>query len=279
MNKNQLIIGGTGQLGESFLKRIVSFKDLQIVATYKSTKPKLINKYINWEHLDYKKNIDFDKFKDIKNLILFSWFNPGNNNSPHHFEEASLQYSMLEKFVSIGVRNISIIGTDREYGMKNGELNEEMECHPKTSYAKAKLSLLNNLINLKKKKYFNLNWFRVYCVYGGQFLYRGIWAELQKSIKLKKKYFKMSGGEQIRDYVHIDALIDHIIKISLNNRDNGIINICSGKGEKLRIIVNKWIIENEYKITPIYNALEYRNNEAFNTWGSITKLKKILKNK
>ena len=59
----------------------------------------------------------------------------------------------------------------------------------------------------------------------------------------------MSGGEQIRDYVHIDALIDHLIKISLNNRDNGIVNICSGKGEKLRIIINKWIIENEYKIS------------------------------
>ena len=42
---------------------------------------------------------------------------------------------------------------------------------------------------------------------------KSLWSQLVKDVQNKKKYFRMSGGEQVRDYLHVKEL-RYIVNIS-----------------------------------------------------------------
>ena len=108
---------------------------------------------------------------------------------------------------------------------------------------------------------------------------------LDVSVNLRKKskdfgkafYFNMSEGDQIRDYLHISELVEKIKKLSLNNRNNGIVNLCSGVGISMKDLVNKWIKTNNWNIKVNLGYYEYNKDEPMSFWGNNSKYKKIFK--
>lgn len=58
---------------------------------------------------------------------------------------------------------------------------------------------------------------------------------------------------------------------------NGIINICSGKPEKLADRVERFIRENNYHIKLKYGAFQERPYDSKAIWGDNSKIEKILK--
>ena len=73
---------------------------------------------------------------------------------------------------------------------------------------------------------------------------------------LKDNNFKVSKGEQIRDFCFIDDIIDAIL-LTLNNKKTfgKIINIASGKQVAVKRIINK-LNQKIKKGTPIFGKLE-----------------------
>ena len=90
---------------------------------------------------------------------------------------------------------------------------------------------------------------------------------------LKKEVFYMSKGEQERDFIFIDELIDQIIHISKLKNRNEIYNLCSGKGTSLNEIVIEFkkIVKKNFNVI---NNLPYRKNEIMKIIGSNDKLLK-----
>lgn len=88
---------------------------------------------------------------------------------------------------------------------------------------------------------------------------------------LKEETFVMSKGEQQRDFLYIDELIDQIEFISAKGDANTTYNLCSGKGTSLNDIVNELIqiSNNKFKVE---RSLPYRQNEIMSIIGSNEKL-------
>ena len=74
-------------------------------------------------------------------------------------------------------------------------------------------------------------------------------------------------------------LITKIFVIRLQDKVNGIINICSGKPEKLADRVERFIKENNYEIKLKYGAFPDREYDSKAVWGDDTKIRQIINNK
>jgi len=128
------------------------------------------------------------------------------------------------------------------------------------------------LINLFKKKKFPSTILRLYLTYGPrQDINRFIPIIIEGCIKNKK--FDCSEGNQFRDFVHVDDVVDVILKSLINKNARGqIINVGSGKPRKIRNIIEhiKKISKGGY---PQFGKIKLRKDEILKLYPNIKKAK------
>ena len=93
---------------------------------------------------------------------------------------------------------------------------------------------------------------------------------------IKNKKFPCSQGAQLRDFTHINDVVDAILKSLTNKNARGqIINIGSGKPRKIRNVIEdvKRISKGGY---PQYGAFKLRKSEILKLYPSIKKAKSII---
>ena len=93
---------------------------------------------------------------------------------------------------------------------------------------------------------------------------------------LKNKKFPCSTGIQYRDFLHIDDLINSVLKCYNNKAAIGqIINIGSGKPEQIKNVIG--LIKNKIKRGyPQFGKIKLRSDENIKVYPSLLKAKKIL---
>lgn len=95
--------------------------------------------------------------------------------------------------------------------------------------------------------------------------------------KLKKNVdFDMTLGEQVRDYIHLNDVIEALTLAADEKANQQTFNVCSGDGKSLRelAMMFKRIIKSNSEIN--FGALPYRKNEVWNMVGDNSKIKKVL---
>jgi nucleoside-diphosphate-sugar epimerase len=277
--KKILITGSNGFLGRNLISEISKLKNCEIIATYRKNKSHLKNfKNISLKKIDItskKENwyLELDK-PDI--VIHLAWDYLNNfRDLKHKNKLLDLHNLFLSNLIINGLKNIIVSGTCLEYGKIEGELHENFKPKPIVPYAIAKNELRLKLLKLKKKHKFNFSWLRLFYIYGEKSNSK-LYNELNLSIDKHNKYFRMSKGDQIRDFINIKILIKYISKIIINHRNFGVINVCSGKPITVKNLVNKWITDKKSNIKPIYGHYDYISYEPMKFWGSTKKLKKII---
>ena len=170
------------------------------------------------------------------------------------------------------------MGSSIEYGNIRSPQKESSKVDPKSIksiYGKAKFLSSIYLLNLFKKNKFPCTILRLYLAYGPrQDVNRFLPIIINGCIKNKK--FPCSAGNQLRDFVFVEDVVDAIIKSLTNRKARGqILNIGSGKPKK---IIN--IIKNVKKISkggqPQFGKIKLRKDEILKLYPSIKKAKKII---
>jgi dTDP-6-deoxy-L-talose 4-dehydrogenase (NAD+) len=235
--------------------------------------------YIQCDLNNIKDNF-FTFFKKPDSVIHLAWEGLPNYNEFYHFERNLFSnYFFLKNLVVKGLKDLNVIGTCFEYGMKSGCLSEDMETNPITAYSIAK-DTLRKFIELLNENYeFKLKWIRLFYMYGKGQNPKSLIAQLEKALKNKDRIFNMSGGEQLRDYLPIEKVAEYITKISLQKKINGIINCCSGKPISIRNLIENYIKEKNEKIKLNLGYYPYPNYVPMAFWGDNSKLKAILLDK
>lgn len=274
-----LISGATGFVGSELVKKISISKKKIVLISRKKKSSKI--KHITWKKIDIckkKKNL-YDYLNKPDSLIHLAWdgldLRDYDNNI--HLNQVECHYNFIKKLIENGVKNILIAGTCQEYGNYKGLLPEDLKPKPITKYGKAKNLLRKKIEKLKKYHNFNLSWVRIFYFYGGSIKQKNIWGQINTAVKRENKTFKMTSGSQYRDYVHLDFIINSLIKINKNNHNHGVVNICSNNPVRVIKLVNTWIKKYKWKIKLNLNEKKLKINEKYNFWGSNKKLKKILR--
>lgn len=215
----------------------------------------------------------FRALGEPKTLIHLAWGGLPNYRSLHHSEnELPAQYRFLKTLIATGLKNVVITGTCFEYGMQFGPLHEGLETQPNNPYGFAKDTLRQQLQSLQSEIPFKLTWTRLFYLFGDGQLPNSLLPQLRDAVARGEKVFNMSGGEQLRDYLPVTQAAEILVRLATGARDNGIVNVCSGKPISVRALVEGWIRENGWPIVPSLGHYPYPDYEPMAFWGDRTKL-------
>jgi len=211
---------------------------------------------------------DYDFYiADDTILIHLAWEGLPNYHDTIHFEKnVPSSFRLIKHCVEKGVKKVLVTGTCFEYGMRNGPLSADLQPDPQNAYAIAKDTLRKNLECLQRAMPFTLHWARLFYMYGPGQNPKSILALLDTAIDNGDEIFNMSGGEQLRDYLHIHDVARGIYDLAIGDQQ-GCFNICSGKPISIRRLVEDRIKERGASITMNLGHYPYPDYEPMAFWG------------
>ena len=249
-----------------------------LVTSFSKNKPKQIRrinkiKYVYGDIFIKKSLKKIDKeFDYVVNLGGYV----DHSNKKKTFESHYIGCKNLAKiFLKKNLLAFVQIGSCVEYGKSRSPQKENIRCNPKTIksvYGKAKLLVSKYLVNLFKKKKFPSTVLRLYLAYGPKQDTNRFFPIIIKGC-IKNEKFPCSKGNQLRDFVHVEDVVEAILKSLKNKNAKGqIINIGSGKPRKIKDIINhvKKISKGGF---PQFGKIKLRKDEILKIYPSIKKAK------
>ena len=201
-------------------------------------------------------------------LIHLAWDGLPNYKSLHHFEtELPKQYHFLKVMIEAGLPSLLVTGTCFEYGMQSGSLASDILTKPNNPYGYAKDALRKQLEFQQSIIPFHLTWARLFYMYGEGQPATSLYPMLKDAVAREDKVFNMSGGEQLRDYLRVGDVVDQIVRLAMENKNSGAINICSGNPISVRKLVERWLIDNSWEIELNLGYYPYPDYEPMAFWG------------
>ena len=159
--------------------------------------------------------------------------------------------------------------------MQEGCLNESMHGVPNNSYGRAKNELRNQLQDIQESNDFSFKWVRLFYMYGKGQNPNSLFSQLDRALENGEESFNMSGGQQVRDFLHVKKVAENIVKISFQNEVGGVINICSGEPVTVEKFVKKYLDKQNRKMILNLGFYPYPDYEPMSFWGDIYKLNKV----
>lgn len=279
-----LVTGATGFIGNYVIEELIKNSNHTIIATSKNeVKAKNFDWYKDVKYIPHDLNISIENFYDFFQkpniLIHLAWERLPNFKELYHIEKNLFpNYFFIKNMIMNGLKELNVIGTCFEYGFQSGKLSEHLPTQPIIAYPLAKDTLRKFIDQLKTKYEFNFRWIRLFYMYGKGQSPKSIIPQLDKSLDSNDEVFNMSGGEQLRDYLPVEKVAEYIVKISIQNTINGIINCCSGEPISIRKLVENHLKKRGKSIKLNLGYYPYPDYVPMAFWGDNTKLKKIIKN-
>lgn len=195
------------------------------------------------------------------------------SNEINYLGTLNLFESLLE---CQNLKLVTILGTIEEYGHTNSPFKEDSQELPNSAYGLSKLSATKLAMIFFQQFNLPVVVLRPSIAYGP---YQGDEMFIPALIKtlIKKQPFKMTAGNQLRDFIYIDDLIDALIKgISCTGLEGKIINIASGTSIPIRDIAIKIAEITKSKENLMIGELPYRNSEIMDYTVDISNASTLL---
>ncbi|MUM78102.1 NAD-dependent epimerase/dehydratase family protein [Pseudodesulfovibrio sp. F-1] len=276
-----LVTGATGFIGNHLVQALLANK-ISVIATYRNEDSVGIPSWsadVEWRRLDIfdPPPSPFTTLGSPDAMIHLAWHGLPNYNEDFHLtRNLPADRALLGSMITGGLRHLLVTGTCLEYGMAEGELSEDMETAPPTCYAQAKKLLFESLSKLAPKQGCVFQWARLFYTFGEGQNPRSLFAQLQTALDAGDTNFNMSGGQQIRDYLPVKQLANHLVSIVTQRTFSGIINVCSGERKTVLQLVEEYIRAQNGSIALNLGHYPYPDYEPFRFWGDSRKLNMIL---
>jgi len=234
-NSVVLVTGANGFIGRHLCKKL-SFLGCSVVGLGRTKEIK--NPFINKQYIvDMSDEEYLDKIiMEISPDIVIHLAGEKFNNSDYGYKSSyknNIRGSINLILSCKNLKNLKSfisIGSCEEYGQQNVPFNEKLRELPNSSYGCSKLSVTQFLQSLSRSFGFPCLIIRPSVIYGpGQS--SGMFIPSLINNLLKGHEFDMTLGEQTRDFVFVDDLVESIIlSCSVKFLNASLVNVSSGEG-------------------------------------------------
>lgn len=211
-------------------------------------------------------------------LVHLAWRDGFIHNSNAHMNDLSAHMTFLENMIDGGLKYLTVMGSMHEVGYWEGAITADTPCNPMTMYGIAKNAMRQALLLYCKDKDVNLHWLRAYYIYGDDMRGSSIFAKLCQAEEDGKEEFPFTSGKNKYDFIHVDELAKQIELASVQDKVNGVINVCTGQPMTLAEKVESYIKEHNFKIRLKYGAFPDRPYDSPGEWGDATLINQIMEN-
>lgn len=269
------VTGANGYLGTGVVRQLCD-DGMDVVAICHSTSEGVDKRaqIVKCNIFDLK-----DPFKELGEpdiLLHMAWRNGFVHNDISHIEDLLKHYLFIEKMVKSGVKQLALMGSMHEIGFYEGSIKEKTPTNPESLYGISKDALRNMTKLLCKNYKVIFQWLRGYYIVGNTEHGCSIFSKITQAEKDGLIMFPFTTGQNQWDFIDYDEFSEQVAATVEQHDINGIINICSGRPEKLSDRVERFIKENNYKIKLDYGKFPDRPYDSKAVWGDDTKIKKII---
>ncbi|MGD1945218.1 MAG: NAD-dependent epimerase/dehydratase family protein [Croceivirga sp.] len=279
-----LVTGGAGYLGRSLISQLVRYgcNEVHSIDLEKTSEKnsKLISHRVDL--LDAPSLLN--TVKSINPTLIYHL--AANLNRSRDFSdiikplmEVNLigTINILNALEHVSYTNFVFISTSEVYGGKNltPPFMEADEFVPASPYSLSKYCAemaVKTFSAIMEKKFVILRVFN----FLGLHMPKTFFPSHLKEKLGQDEDFSMTLGEQVRDYLYLDDVVEALLLAGITDKTNEVYNVCSGEGLSIREFAEKAkaIMNSTSKIH--YGAIPYRDNEVWNMVGENTKIKEYL---
>ena len=271
-----LVTGANGYLGQGIVKSLIDNGN-EVIATD-----------FNIDHIDSRAKRKKCNLFNVENPYIFferpdvllhlAWRDGFVHYSAAHIEDLPKHYAFIKKIVEEGCNHIAVMGSMHEIGFFEGCINETTPCHPTTPYGIGKNALRELTEMICRQNNIVFQWLRGYYIVGNSKYGSSIFSKITAAVEQGKKEFPFTLGQNQYDFIDYEDFCKQVAAAVGQSQEQGLINICSGRPEKLADRVEKFIKDNKYNISLQYGMFPDRPYDSKAIWGDNSKIENIMKN-
>jgi UDP-glucose 4-epimerase len=268
------VTGGAGFIGSHLCKKLTLLHKVTVYDNFSNSNkehfPAMENTtLIVGDILDNSKLLNSMKNHDIvihlaaKTDVIDSIHNPDDTFQTN----VQGTQNVLDSCKSNDISKIIVTSSSAVYKNSDNSVDESSPIKPLSPYGQSKLDMENITVQ-SEINYIILRLFNVY----GNGQTSGVIANFRKNILENTPLTIFGDGKAIRDFIHIDDVVDRIIRSMKST--SGIYNIATGNGTSINDLAKLLIQLSEKNSKIIYKSA--RTGEITYSVGNITKSQKEL---
>lgn len=272
-----LVTGASGYLGKGIVQKLLDYGNEVISTGYDLQDVDNRSEKIECDLFQVKDPYNFFKRPEV--VLHLAWKDGFIHDSDVHINDLPKHFKFLKEMGESGVKRISVMGSMHEIGFYEGSVNEKTPCNPLSMYGIGKNALREIVKVTCLKNNIDYQWLRGFYIVGNSAKGNSIFSKLIEANNRKQSQFPFTLGQNQYDFLDYDDFCTYTALTVGQDDINGIINICSGKPEKLADRVERFIKDNSLEIKLDYGKFPDRPYDSKAMWGDNLKLQRILSNK
>lgn len=269
-----LVTGANGYLGQGIVEKLLDDGHNVIAADQSGERVDPRAQFIQCDLFTVENPYDF--FDKPEVVLHLAWRDGFVHFSNAHIEDLVKHYMFLQGMINGGVKRIAVMGSMHEVGFYEGSIDEATPCHPQSLYGIAKNALREITELCTKQANVKFQWLRGYYIVGNSKYGSSVFSKIATAASEGEKEFPFTMGLNQFDFLDYDEFCGKVAAAIEQDDVNGIIEVCSGRPEKLSDRMERFIHENGYNITLQYGKFPDRPYDSKAVWGNNRKINMIL---